>query len=87
MAVFIRRNFLFLKNCRFSSSNNGKIFELRTYNIKPECMKPFLDLTFDKFHIRTEFSKLNGYWTSEIGGINQVVHIWEYGKYQISIIF
>ena len=39
-----------------------------------------MNLTFEKFHIRTNASKLNGYWTAEIGGINQVVHIWEYGK-------
>ena len=63
-----------------SDSAHNKIYELRTYSLKPECVKPFLDLTFEKFHIRTQFSKLHGYWTAELGGINQVVHIWEYGK-------
>ena len=66
-------------NARHMSSKS-KIYELRTYSIKPECMKPFLELTFEKFHLRTEVSKLHGYWTAELGGLNQVVHIWEYGK-------
>ena len=61
-------------------SSSSKIYELRTYSIKPECMKPFLELTFEKFHLRTQFSVLHGYWTAELGGLNQVVHIWEYGK-------
>ena len=61
--------------------SSAKVYELRTYNIKPECMKPFVDLSMEKFHIRTQFSKLHGYWASEIGGINQVVHIWEYDNY------
>ena len=24
---------------------------------------------------------LLGYWTTELGGLNQVVHLWEYGKH------
>ncbi|XP_013402214.1 protein NipSnap homolog 3A-like [Lingula anatina] len=32
----------------------------------------------EKLHIRLKASKLIGFWTSEIGGMNQVVHIWEY---------
>ena len=64
---------------RYASSK--KIYELRTYSLKPECVKPFMELTYEKFHIRTQVSKLNGYWAAELGGINQVVHIWEYGKY------
>ena len=57
-------------------------------NAKKECVKPFMELTYEKFHIRTQASKLNGYWAAELGGINQVVHIWEYGKYIMkSIVF
>ena len=29
-------------------------------------------LSKDKFHLRTEHSKLLGYWTVELGGLNQV---------------
>ena len=64
------------------NSSSKKIYELRTYNLKPECVKPFVNMTLEKFHIRTQASKLNGYWSTELGGINQVVHIWEYGNSQ-----
>merc|ERR1712071_109166 len=58
----------------------GKVYELRTYNIWPQCFKAFLNLTSEEFHLRTAQSKLVGYWTSELGGLNEVVHIWEYGE-------
>ena len=43
-------------------------------------MKEYLALTAEKFHLRTIHSVLHGYWTVELGGVNQVVHLWEYGK-------
>lgn len=58
----------------------SKIYELRTYSLKPEHMKEYLALTAEKFHLRTSHSILHGYWTVELGGVNQVVHLWEYGK-------
>ncbi len=57
----------------------SKIYELRTYAILPQHVKDFLNLTSEEFHLRTSQSKLIGYWTSELGGLNEVVHIWEYG--------
>ncbi len=57
----------------------GKIYELRTYNLWPQHVKDFLGLTVEEFHLRTSQSKLVGYWTSELGGLNQTFHIWEYG--------
>ena len=60
--------------------NPDKIYELRTYSLKPEHMKEYLTLTSEKFHLRTIHSVLHGYWTVELGGVNQVVHLWEYGK-------
>uniref|UniRef100_A0A0P4WAQ7 NIPSNAP domain-containing protein n=1 Tax=Scylla olivacea TaxID=85551 RepID=A0A0P4WAQ7_SCYOL len=56
------------------------VYELRTYTVYADKMREFLDLTTKEFHLRTVHSKLFGYWTSEIGGLNQVVHIWEYGS-------
>ena len=85
MANFVSSKYFLFRNLGKTSiisrnCSTKKIYELRTYSLKPECVKPFMNLTFEKFHIRTNASKLNGYWTAEIGGINQVVHIWEYGK-------
>lgn len=62
-----------------STSNGlGKLYELRIYQIWPKEMKPFIELSKEWIHLRTAHSPLIGYWVSEIGGINDVVHIWEY---------
>lgn len=60
---------------------SDKIYELRTYNIVPQHVKEFFSLTSEQFHLRTSQSKLVGYWATELGGLNQVVHIWEYGMF------
>ncbi|XP_033754835.1 protein NipSnap homolog 3A-like [Pecten maximus] len=70
-----------LSGTRQSSSTSnglGKLYELRIYQIWPKEMKPFIELSKEWIHLRTAHSPLVGYWTSEIGGINDVVHIWEY---------
>ncbi|PIK58685.1 hypothetical protein BSL78_04368 [Apostichopus japonicus] len=61
-----------------STASHGKLFELRTYNIKPSCMGEYVQLTKDKFHLRTAHSKLVGFWLTELGGVNESVHLWEY---------
>ncbi|XP_023230946.1 protein NipSnap homolog 3B-like [Centruroides sculpturatus] len=38
-------------------------------------------MTEELMHLRTSHSKLAGFWTSELGGMNEVVHIWEYDNY------
>lgn len=68
------------KKC-FSTTNQKsteKLYELRTYCINPKDTKTFMELSNQWMHVRVKHSKLIGYWLSEIGGINDVVHIWEY---------
>ena len=57
------------------------MYELRTYSIQPAEFGSFIKLTQEQIHLRTSHSKLLGYWTSDLGGLNEVVHIWEYGQY------
>ena len=55
------------------------IHELRTYTLKPHKTADFLKLTRKVgFELRTKHSKCLGYWTTEIGELNQAVHLWEY---------
>jgi len=70
---------------KFSSSSDSskaeakKVFELRTYNISPNNFANFVALTKQHISKRLQYSRLLGYWTSEISdNINQVVHLWEY---------
>lgn len=58
------------------------IHELRTYTLIPDRAAEFVNLTREAgFAIRTRHSKCLGYWTTEIGDLNQVVHLWEYEDY------
>ena len=56
-----------------TAARPAKIYELRTYDIKPMNMGEFMALTQENIHLRTQHSPLIGYWTTELGGINQVV--------------
>ena len=47
-----------------------KAYEIRTYTLNPNDYPAFLALTNEKIHMRLKHSKLLGYWTTELGGIN-----------------
>lgn len=66
---------------------NETFYEFRTYNIQPHLNVAFHKLTSQKIHLRTAHSELVGYWSVEYGGLNQVFHIWKYGKTDVNIIF
>eukprot|EP01119_Soliformovum_irregulare_P007024 TRINITY_DN19432_c0_g1_i1.p1 TRINITY_DN19432_c0_g1~~TRINITY_DN19432_c0_g1_i1.p1 ORF type:complete len:222 (+),score=37.94 TRINITY_DN19432_c0_g1_i1:37-702(+) len=56
-----------------------KVYELRTYDVHPAHFPSFVKLTQDHIDKRTKYSKLVGYWTSDVSSsINETVHIWEY---------
>lgn len=57
------------------------IHELRTYDIKPEHLSAYLKLWVDVgMSIRGagQCGQLVGFWVSDSGPLNQVVHIWAY---------
>jgi hypothetical protein len=56
------------------------IYELRTYTLKPgtigDVVKAASTVSLD---IRkNDYGKLEGYWMTEIGPLNQVMHLWSY---------
>ncbi|XP_014115116.1 PREDICTED: protein NipSnap homolog 3A isoform X1 [Pseudopodoces humilis] len=61
--------------------NNGIFYEIRTYDIKPAKMKEFLEMVKKYFHFRTAHSELVGFWYSELGAMNRVLHIWKYDNF------
>ncbi|KAH3784819.1 protein NipSnap homolog 3A-like [Dreissena polymorpha] len=66
-----------------SSEGGGKVYELRTYVVHPRDQRQFLDLSKEWLHLRFAHSRCLGYWTCELGGgINDMVHIWEYDSLQ-----
>eukprot|EP01095_Lingulamoeba_sp_RSL-Kostka_P016587 TRINITY_DN8161_c3_g1_i1.p1 TRINITY_DN8161_c3_g1~~TRINITY_DN8161_c3_g1_i1.p1 ORF type:complete len:228 (+),score=63.45 TRINITY_DN8161_c3_g1_i1:90-773(+) len=61
-----------------TSKQNDEIIEYRTYTVHPEHFPNFIAMTNKEIHNRTKYSKLLGYFMTEIGGQNEVVHFWSY---------
>ena len=65
------------------SALERKLYEIRTYQLKPEHLMDYLALTgSDAFKPRTEASKCNGFFVLEMGDVlNSVCHFWEYDSF------
>ena len=54
------------------------IHELRTYTLKVGTMDKVIKLFAERLEHRTKYSPLGGFWYTEIGPLNQIVHLWPY---------
>ena len=56
------------------------IYELRTYTVRPGALGDMVKAasTVSKDIRGDNFGKLEGYWSTEIGALNQVLHMWSY---------
>lgn len=54
------------------------IYELRTYTLKPMTTGKFEEEFEKSLAVREKYSRLAGLWHTEIGPLNQVVHLWPY---------
>ena len=54
------------------------IHEFRTYDLKPGSLTQYYSNTAPMMEKRLEYSPLVGYFHTEIGPLNRVLHIWEY---------
>ena len=59
------------------------IYELRTYTVKPGTLGDIVKAasTVSREIRKDDFGKLEGYWFTEIGPLNQVMHMWSYRDY------
>ena len=57
------------------------IHELRTYTVKPGKLAEYVEKAgaIGRPIRGDRYGKLLGYWTTEFGALNQVVHLWEFG--------
>src|SRR5471032_3404221 len=54
------------------------IYEFRTYDIKPGSL-PEVEKRFgEAYEYRKRFSELAAFWHTEIGPLNQIIHVWPY---------
>ena len=54
------------------------IIEMRTYTLKPGNIPTFEERFASALHIREKFSRLAAFWHTEVGPLNQVIHVWPY---------
>ena len=59
------------------------LYELRTYTVKPGTLGDMVKAASTvSVGIRgNDFGKLEGYWSTEIGPLNQVMHLWSYSDF------
>jgi hypothetical protein len=54
------------------------IYEIRTYTLRPATTGEVEKLLGEAYPEREKFSKLAGFFHTEIGPLNEVIHIWPY---------
>ena len=54
------------------------LFEVRTYRIKPRSQPAVLKAFAEGYEARQNYSPLSAFFFTEIGPLNQVIHIWPY---------
>jgi hypothetical protein len=58
------------------------IYEIRTYNLRPGAVDEYERRFAAAYPVRAKYSPLYGFWHTEIGPLNQLVHIWAYESLQ-----
>ena len=54
------------------------IYEVRTYHIQPRSLPEVLKRFEEGYQKRKEFSELAAFWYTEIGPLNQIIHVWRF---------
>ena len=54
------------------------IYEMRTYTLRPRTLPEVLKRFGEAYEKRKRFSPLFAFWYTEIGPLNQIVHIWAF---------
>jgi hypothetical protein len=59
------------------------LYELRTYTVKPGSLGDMIKAaaTVATEIRKDDYGKLEGYWSTEIGPLNQVLHLWSYSDF------
>ncbi len=54
------------------------VYEMRVYTLQPGKVPEFQALIEEGLPVISKYSKLVGWWSTEVGPLNEVVHIWAY---------
>jgi hypothetical protein len=58
------------------------IYEVRTYTLRPGAVAEFEERFAKRLPVREKHSKLGAFWHTEMGPLNQVIHVWPYEDLQ-----
>ena len=58
------------------------IIEMRSYQLKPASIAPFEQHFAAALPERQKFSPLAAFWHTEVGKLNQVIHVWPYDSFE-----
>jgi len=54
------------------------IYEMRTYDLKPRTLGEVEKRFGEAYEKRRKYSELAAFWHTEIGPLNQIIHVWPY---------
>jgi NIPSNAP protein len=54
------------------------IYEMRTYDLKPRSLPEVEQRFGEAYEKRKKYSELAAFWHTEIGPLNQIIHVWGY---------
>lgn len=54
------------------------IYEMRTYDLKPRGLHEVEKRFGEAYEKRKKYSELAAFWHTEIGPLNQIIHVWPY---------
>jgi hypothetical protein len=58
------------------------IYEVRTYTLRPGTMAEFAERFGKRLRLREKHSKLGAFWHTEVGPLNQAIHVYPYDDLQ-----
>src|SRR3954466_7072247 len=58
------------------------IYEIRTYQIAPGSLAEVEKRFGEGYEYRKKYSELAAFWHTEIGPLNQIIHVWGYENLQ-----
>jgi hypothetical protein len=58
------------------------IYEVRTYTLRPGSVAAFEERYAKRLLLREQHSKLGAFWHTEVGPLNQVIHVYPYDDLQ-----
>ena len=57
------------------------LYDFHTYDLKPRTVAELEERVAEVLPMRLEISPLGGFWHTEAGPLNQIIHIWPYERH------